>query len=130
MIGIIRKVAVVTLCLAPLALLLCSVATSGREHAHSWLASGLAGAALIVATLNIWITFVQPARQNRRDPSVPLRRVSAIPMVGTVFAVMARLVSSEDLVAQCISVVALVLDTGGAPWVLFWLWRNKHLVNR
>lgn len=82
-------------------------------------------AALLVAALNFHLSFVRPWWHRRRHGGVEtLRHVSGIPVVGTVLVLLAGVLGQGALGTTVIALLALVLDTGGAPWFLVATWRD------
>jgi len=124
---IVRRCVGVALASAPVALILASMASDVRASSAPRLALLLAGSAMAIALFNIWLAFGRPRYLRWRNPAGKFPHVSLIPGIGTVLAVLASLLGSGMPGVSIVSLLAVVLDVGGFPWVVIWAWRNQSL---
>jgi hypothetical protein len=124
---LLRRLAVVALGAAPVALVVGSWASDGDWHRFPRLAFGLAAAALLVALFNFWLSFGRPRYLRWRHPEARLRNISGIPVVGSVLAALAGLTGFGGPAAPIVALLALALDTGGLPWFVVATWRDETL---
>lgn len=122
-----RRAIGLVLCFSPLILLFCSifVALAGSDR-RPFGAIGFVVAALFFAVLNFHLSFVRPWWLRRSHGSLEaVRHVSGLPMVGTILVLLGGAFGFGAIGTALIGLVAVALDTGGAPWFLIATWRDS-----
>ena len=120
-----RRTVAVIVCLSPLALLLLSLASPASiQPVRHGFAIALASMALVIGATNFWLSFVRPPLHRRRSPGI-YKHVSGLPLVGTLLILLAALAGFGSLPVAALGLVVLTIDTGGSPWLLFAIWRDR-----
>lgn len=116
-------------CLSPVVLLVSSLATAlGDRPSHMFEFAWVTAGAMFVALLNFYLSFIRPALMARRLGTMEgIRHVSGFPLVGTVLVVIGGILGFGAAGTAVIGLVALALDTGGAPWFLASTWQDSSL---
>jgi hypothetical protein len=123
-----RRAIGVAACLAPVALLLASLGVGLAFPRESSFGMGWAAAGLLVAGSNLYLAAVRPALYAWRHGSTEgMRNVSGVPLLGTLLVVVGGLVGFGDWRSAPAGLVALVIDTGGLPWLLVATWSDRAL---
>ena len=117
----------IVLCFSPFALLgasvIAAVAGSAREP---FAAVGFIGVALFFAVLNFYLSFIRPWGLIRRHGSLDgIPHVSGFPIIGTILVLLGGSLGFGAIGTSLLGLVALALDTGGAPWFLIATWRDS-----
>lgn len=82
-------------------------------------------AAALVGALNFHLSFIRPALHRiRRGSMEEFEFVSGVPLFGTVLVLAGTLLGFGSLTCAALGLVALALDTGGAPWFMCSTWRD------
>jgi hypothetical protein len=81
--------------------------------------------AMFIALFNLWLSFGRPMYWHWRHPTAEYKHASGAPLVGNVLAVGALVVGFSALGASSLSLVALLVDVGGAPWFVALTWRQQ-----
>jgi hypothetical protein len=125
----VRRSVGIAVCGSPIALLVCSFIAGFRDGQRNTFAFvWFAVAALIVAAVNVYLSFVRPWLLLCRLGSLEgIRHVSGFPVVGTVFATISGILGFGAAGTALVGLVAMALDTGGAPWFLASTWRQSDL---
>ena len=92
------------------------------------IAVGLGVVAVIITTLNLWITLILPSiqrKKNRKNESN--HSSSTFPVLGTVFALGACLVGFGHTTPSILALVTLLFDFGGLPWFIVFTWKDPSL---
>jgi hypothetical protein len=123
-----RRAIGLALCFSPLVLLLCSVfvALAGNER-RPFSAIGFVVAALFFAIVNFHLSFFRPWWLRRRHGLEAIPHVSGLPIVGTVLVLLGGTLGFGAIGTALFGLVAVALDTGGAPWFLIATWRDSSL---
>jgi hypothetical protein len=80
---------------------------------------------LFLAVLNVFLSVIRPTVYRWRRGSLDgLRNISGVPLIGTLFVVLAGFVGFGDWRVAVAGLVALAFDIGGLPWVLVAIWRD------
>ena len=124
-----RRAIGVDLCFSPLALLVCSaIAAQMGTQRHPFAAVGFVIAALLFAVLNFYLSFIRPWRLLRQHGSLDgIPHVSGFPIVGTILVLLSGIFGFGAIGTSLLGMLALALDTGGAPWLLITTWRDSSL---
>ncbi len=117
-----RRALGIVVCFAPAMLAIASMIIASKPAAIRGAVMLLPG--LAVAMLNFHLSFIRP----RFHPSGP--HVSGLPLIGTVFCVLALIANFGSLVIGFGALVLLALDTGGLPWFLACTWRDASMWDR
>lgn len=116
----------ISICFAPAVLLLASIAFWDGESSINFLSLALAAIGLLLGILNFYLSLVRPWLYRRRNGSMAGYRFdSGLPMIGTLFIVVAGMVGFGEALTALIGLAALALDTGGAPWFLIATWHDR-----
>ncbi len=110
--------------------LLCGSVLYGLSHGDRPTAAGLIVelAALLVAGLNVHLAFVRRLLHRRRTGSLEgYRRVSGMPLLGTLLVVIGALLGFGSLAVAVLGLAAFVADTGGSMWFVIATWRDSSL---
>jgi hypothetical protein len=117
----------VIICLSPFALLLTSlIYGSAQQHTSE---SGPAIACMLVAAFiglfNAYLACLRPILYRLTRGSVDgYRRVSGIPVIGTLFVAAGGLIGFGGPLTACLGTCAMLLDTGGSFWFLLATWKD------
>jgi hypothetical protein len=118
----------ITLCFAPVLLLVVSLGYGMLSPMNRPVGVGFACVALIFAIFNAYLYRVRPWLYHFRRGSMDgYRFVSGLPLFGTVFVVVAGLKGFGDPRAAVIGLIALTVDTAGLPWFLMMTWGDTSL---
>lgn len=92
----------------------------------------LAVVALLIAMYNFWLCFLRPLLYRWHHGSMEgWRFISVAPVIGTLFIFASPLVApGGDRTAAAIGAVALLVDTGGLPWFLICILRDRTFWER
>ena len=125
----IRRSIGVVVCLSPVMLLIVSLASAlGEVPRQSFAFVGFALGALLVGVLNSYLSFVRPWILLRRLGAIEGQpNISGIPIIGTILVFLAGIFGFGALGTTLISLVAISLDTGGAPWFIMSTWQDSSL---
>jgi len=122
-----RRAIGLALCFSPLILLLCSaVVALVRSERRPFAAIGFIVGALLFACLNFYLSFIRPWWLRRRHGSLDgIRHVSGLPIIGTILVLLGGVLGFGAMGTALLGLVAVTLDTGGAPWFLIATWRDS-----
>jgi hypothetical protein len=116
----------ILLFLLPFALIACSL--RGRPfHFGKALIPALGGSvglmvvALLLSSLNLYLSFVRPALFRHRPD---YRFVSGIPVIGTLLVMAGTAVGWSAALPGLLGFIALLLDTEGLPWLIIATWSD------
>jgi len=126
------RIIVAAICLAIPALLLCSCVVGAIWHPYPWFTGAywFAPAALI-AGLNFYLSFVRPRLYRRTHRSMKgYRWVSGVPVIGDVFLAVGAVLTMGAAGSAALGLVITGLNTGGLPWFLAAVWRDKAMWDR
>ena len=124
----IRRVIGVSICLSPVVLLGASIAASFGANRAPFSAVAIAVMALAIGALNFYLSFIRIRWIHRRRGSLDgVASVSGFPMVGTLLALASGVLGFGSIGTAGIALIAVMIDTGGAPWFLVATWRDKSL---
>lgn len=127
-INALRRGVGIVICFAPIILLIGSLAHSEAGESTEFLGLCLAVAALALGSLNAYLSFVRPFLYSRRQGSMEAyRHVSGLPVIGTVFVVVAGVAGFGQLPTTIVGLAAVIIDPGGLPWFLVSTWRDEAL---
>jgi len=87
----------------------------------------LAGAALAVGAFNFALAFLRPLWLCRVRGLTKFSHVSGAPGIGSLLVLLACVFGFGGLVTSVLALMAVLLDTGGAPWFLASTWRDSSL---
>ena len=111
-----RRVLLIAICLAPVALAVASMLAAPRPASTGAMIAVAFG--LLTAAFNFYLSFIRPRRHEKF--------VSGAPLAGTIAVVVALLWSFGSTGIAIASLVVLALDTGGLPWFLgVMLWHRE-----
>lgn len=83
---------------------------------------------LLIAGVNFHLSFIRPSLHKRRTGSSDgYKRVSGIPVLGTMLAVLGLAIRFGATVPSYLAGVSTIPDTGGLLCHLFALWRDGSL---
>jgi len=88
----------------------------------------LAVMSLITAVLNCCLFFRPLLLKYLRKNKDGVRHVSGIPVVGTVLLLMASVISFGDNVTAVLSLISVLTDASGVPWLIIQMVKNKTLL--
>jgi hypothetical protein len=89
---------------------------------------GLASGGLLVGGFNFYLAVIRPLLYAlRHGSSEGQRRVSGVPLLGTLLATAGGAVGFGDWRSAAIGLVTLTIDLGGLPWFLIATWRDESL---
>jgi hypothetical protein len=104
------------------------VVSFGESPRHSFAFIWLALGAMFVALVNFYLSFVRPWLLVGSQGSLEgVRHVSGIPLVGTILAMIGGVLGFSASGTAFVGLVAMTLDTGGAPWFLISTWHQSAL---
>ncbi len=82
----------------------------------------------VIATLNLYLSFIRPRLYYRRIRSMDgYRNVSGIPMVSWLGLIAALVVGWGASGTSLLGLLFCFLDTGGPVWFVIWTWRDRSL---
>lgn len=117
---------------APVALLLASLVsalTGADEQRRAGLVVTLL--ALALGGVNFYLAFLRESLYARSKESLDdYRRVSVIPVVGTLMVMAGAVVGSGSALCAALGLLAVVLDAGGIPWFVVFTWKDTTLWDR
>jgi hypothetical protein len=125
-----RRAIAVAVGLAPVVLMVASLAVGS-----SWPWSNPVGVALIlvalpIAILDFFLAVIRPWVYRRRHKSMEgYRNISGIPAIGNLFAITGGVIAFGDWRAAVVGLFALILDVGGLPWFVVVTWRDPSFWN-
>ncbi len=129
-----RRTVGIVFCLSPVVLLLGSGLRGFLGPSREvWGISAVFGFALALiglwfGMLNAYLSWVRPTLHVWRQSSMDgFRNISGLPLVGTLFAVVAAIIDFGGLSSTLTGLATLVLDTGGLPWFLISTWQDRSL---
>jgi hypothetical protein len=124
-----RRSVGIVVCLAPVLLLLASVnAAYDRNWREPFAFVALALGALALASINFYLSFVRPSVASRRHGMQRNgQNISGVPVIGTLLVVLGGVLGFGAIGTTLIGLLAVALDTGGAPWFLLSTWRDSSL---
>jgi hypothetical protein len=85
---------------------------------------GFTSAALLIASLNFYLSFVRPAFFRQFRSAAEYRHVSGIPLFGTLLILAGSLYGFGASGTAVLGVIAGLIDTGGLPWFLAVTWHD------
>ncbi|WCM92461.1 hypothetical protein M5C99_19205 [Acidovorax sp. NCPPB 2350] len=117
------------ICLFPVLLALASLATAvlGEGLGTASEAPWLCGIALFIGLFNFSLSFVRPLWLHKVRGVHEVAGSSGAPIIGSVFAVLACTLGFGATLTSVVALIAVALDTGGAPWFLIATWRDSTL---
>jgi len=84
--------------------------------------------AMFIAVANFYFSFIRPWLLIRRHGSLDgIPHVSGAPIVGTLLVLLGGVFGFGAICTSLIGILALTLETGGAPWFLIATWRDASL---
>jgi hypothetical protein len=87
--------------------------------------------ALACAFLNFWLSFIRPNLYRKRHGGMEgFKNVSGIPIVGTIFLLVAVYFSFGSVAAAIVGLIACMCDTGGITWFVIATWKDEGLWDR
>ena len=120
-----RRAAGVLIGVFPFALSIIAL-ISQREPISGIIALALSIAALVVASFNLWITLIRPAIwKARNDTMEGFSPSSVLPMLGTLLVIVACVLGFGDNIVATCCLVAICLDIGGVPWLIWSTWNDE-----
>lgn len=124
-----RRAIGIGLCFSPAVLLITSIIVALHGHVRApFDAVSFIVAALLLALLNFYLSFIRPWVLLRRHGSLDgIPHVSGFPILGTLLVFLGGAYGFAALGTSLLGIVALVLDTGGLPWFLVATWRDSSL---
>jgi hypothetical protein len=122
----------IVVCISPVMPLLTSLASAlGETPKQPFAFVGFALGALFIGILNFYLSFVRPRILLRRLGTLEGQpNVSGIPIVGTILALLGGISGFGALGTTLISLVAVLLDTGGAPWFITAILKDASLFDK
>ena len=121
-----RRFIGLVVCLAPVLLLVASLAF-GLSWQRS-LTSGLGWtfAAAVLGLFNFHLSFVRPLLFRWRYGSLEqYRHVSGVPVFGTLLVLVGGLLGFGAVITASVGLVAILLDTGSPFWFLLATWKDS-----
>lgn len=124
----VRRSAALAICLSPVVLVLTSLATSiFGPNKPPFSMVGFVIAALLIAALNVCLSFIRPILLMRRYGSLDgIRHISGIPLVGNILVMLGMLLGFGSLGSTLLGLLAIAIDIGGLPWLLVAIWRDTE----
>lgn len=122
-----KRSAGILMALCPFILALCSL--SSGEHSLSVTLGIIAGwVAFIIAVANFWLSVLRPFFWEKIHGDMSdYQFISGCPGVGTLLAVLACLLAFGATTPAVLAMLALLLDTSGLPWFVFYTWDDQSL---
>ncbi|AKV03117.1 hypothetical protein AKJ09_09780 [Labilithrix luteola] len=101
-----------------------------RAERHSPMGFVIVVSGAVIACLNFYLSIVRYRLQARERVSrADFRHVSGFPVIGTIIIVVGALLGFGCAACAVLGLVAIALDTGGAPWFLASTWNDAVLWN-
>jgi hypothetical protein len=125
-----RRFVGVVVCLAPLFLLLLSLAYALARglNADSGMSMSCVTLAAAVAGLNFFLSFVRPLLHRLRHRSMDgYRHASGFPLLGMILVVAGAVTGFGGFWTALIGLIALLVDVGGPHWFLWATWNDSTL---
>jgi hypothetical protein len=112
---------------APFFLFIASIIYGATHETGSfWTAVFAAGIAAFIAALNFHCSFIRPFLYRRFHGTMDgYRFVSAFPIVGTIFAIIAAIIGFGAIGTASVCLAATTFDTGAGHWFVYSTWRDK-----
>lgn len=125
----IRRIIGVSLGFMPLALLILSLIYGANKNQElTYTSIGFMLAALTIAFINLYLSFLRPLLFERKNGSMDgYRFASGIPLVGTLMMVFGLMTGFGQIGPATIGILAFILDTSGSGWFVVATWRDKSL---
>lgn len=115
----------ICIALAPTLLTVASI-LSDRTPYSSVAGISLASISLVIAAVNVWLSFIRPSLWKYSHGTMDgFRHASGIPGLGTIFAILACVIGFGSDLSAMLALVALVVDTGGLPWFVWATWSDS-----
>jgi hypothetical protein len=117
------------LCLAPVGLaLICILRPAAVPPERVAFGLTLAVAAALLGAFNLYLALVRPwVHRRRRGSDAGLRRVSGLPVLGTLFVVGGCLAAFGHAAVGWLALLAAAIDPDGLPWLPIWTWHDRSL---
>jgi len=85
---------------------------------------GLMVMALLISTMNFYLSFIRPVLFRRWSD---YHFVSGYPGIGTVLVLLSVAVGWSSGLLCLLSLIALLMNTGGVPWFIIVTWSDTSL---
>jgi hypothetical protein len=123
----VRRAIGISICLIPTALCVASLVaglTGKNKVIYAELSLWLALLAFFIAAFNFSLSSLRP-RLLRWKGKLDGRHISGIPVVGSLMTLFSGILGFGAPESAIINLVAMVFDTGGSPWFLYYTWRDS-----
>lgn len=115
----------ICIALAPAVLAVVSI-FSDRAPSSSAAGISLGSISLAIAAVNVWLSFIRPSLwKNKHGTMDGFRHASGIPGLGTIFAILASVIGFGSDLSAMLTLLAMVVDTGGLPWFVWATWSDS-----
>ena len=120
-----RGIGVVVGCAPGLLLVLSLFRALTHENAHRPIGAVVMLLALLLALLNLYLSFRPWLHQRAHNGSLDgYKHVSVVPLIGTLLVMLGATLGFGSAVCAALGLLAVAIDTGGSLWLVIGTWED------